>query len=268
MKNSKSKCKRKTPKIHLVLIQSKIPFWWTKSVALRYYFQIFTKSYQVVFWKSSLYFTSPMKISRSNCNSKTPLKIYLILIQSKINFECTKSLALGCYSQDFTKNYRVVFQKSSLYFTSHMKISKSKSNNKTTRNPFNFDSIKNSFWVHIDTSIRMLFTKFYTKLSSSFWKMLTLLHLPSPLWNPQNPFNFDSIKNSFWVQIDTGIRMLFTKFYKKLSSRFWKMLTLLHLPSPLWKFLSSTKCNRKPPQNPFNFDSIKNPFWLHVVNGI
>ena len=73
----------------------------------------------------------------------------LILIQSKIPFECTKSLALGCYSQDFTKkNYRVVFEKSSLYFTFHMKISKSKSNNKTPQNPFNFDSIKNSFWVH------------------------------------------------------------------------------------------------------------------------
>ena len=52
-----------------------------------------------------------------------------------------------------------------------MKISKSKSNNKTPQNPFNFDSIKTSFWVHIDTGIRMLFTKFYENLSS---KMLPL----------------------------------------------------------------------------------------------
>ena len=106
------------------------------------------------------------------------MMMMMMMIQSKIPFECTKSLALGCYSHDFTKNYRGVFEKSSLYFTSHMKISKSKSNNKTLKNPFNCDSIKNSFWVHIDTGIRMLFTKFYKKLSS---KMLTLLHLPSPL---------------------------------------------------------------------------------------
>ena len=184
-------------------------------MALRYYFQIFTKSYWVVFEKRSLYFTSPVKISKSKCNSEIPPKKHLILIQAKIPFECTKSLALGCYSQDFTKNYRVGFWENLLYFPSYMKISKSKSNNKTVKNTFNFDS-----------------------------------------------------KNSFWVHMDTGIRMLFIKFYKKLSSRFWKIVTLLHLPSPLWKFLSPTKCNRKPPQNPFNFDSIKNSFWLHVVNGI
>ena len=78
------------------------------------------------------------------------------------------SLALECYSQDFTKKFQVVFEKSLLYFTSHIKISKSKSNSKTPKNPFNFNSINNSFWVHIDTGIRMLFTKFYKKLSSSF----------------------------------------------------------------------------------------------------
>ena len=43
-------------------------------------------------------------------------------------------------------------QKSSLYFTSQMKISKFKSNNKT-ENLFNFDSIKNSFWLHIFNGI-------------------------------------------------------------------------------------------------------------------
>ena len=65
-----------------------------------------------------------------------------------------------------------------------MKISKSKSNNKTPQNPFNFELVKNSFWVNIDTGIRMLFTKFQKNLLS---KMLTLLHLPSPLWKFLSP---------------------------------------------------------------------------------
>ena len=86
-------------------------------------------------------------------------KIHLILIQSKIPFGCTYSMAFKSYSHNIKKkSHRVVFDKSSLYFTSHMKIFKSKSNNKTLKNPFNFDSIENSFWVHIDTGIRMLFT--------------------------------------------------------------------------------------------------------------
>ena len=149
-----------------------------------------------------------------------------------------------------------------------MKISKSKSNDKTPQNPFNFDSIKNSFWVHIDTGIRILFTKFYKTLSS---KMLTLLHLPSPLWKflspnvtekkNKNPFNFDSIKNSFWVYNVSGIKILFPNFNKKLSSGFWK---------------NASKCNSKHPspppppkkKNPFNFDSIQKSFWAHKVAGI
>ena len=117
-----------------------------------------------------------------------------------------------------------------------MKISKPKSNNKTPQNPFNFDLVKNSFWVHIGTGIRLLFTKCYKNLSS---KMLTLPHLPSPLWKflspnvteKKNPFNFDSIKIPFWVHKVSGITILFTKFHKNLSSGFWKKkLTLLHLP--------------------------------------
>ena len=107
----------------------------------------------------------------------------LILIQSKISFECTKSLALECYSQDFTKkNYQVVFEKRSLYFTSHMKISKSKSNNKTPQNTFNSDSIKNSFWVHIDTGIRMLFKESYKKLV-----VLKNAHFTSSPLSPMKP---------------------------------------------------------------------------------
>ena len=58
-----------------------------------------------------------MKISKSKCNSKTPQKIHLILIQSKFPFELTKSLALRYYFQIFTKSYRVVFEKSLLHFT-------------------------------------------------------------------------------------------------------------------------------------------------------
>ena len=49
MKVSKSNNRKK--KIHLNLIQSKIPFGCTKSVALRYFFQIFTKSCRVIFEK-------------------------------------------------------------------------------------------------------------------------------------------------------------------------------------------------------------------------
>ena len=190
------------------------------------------------------------KILSANITEKPP-KIYLILIQSKIPFGCTKSVALRYYFQIFTKSYRVVFEKSSLYFTSPMKISKCKCNSKTLKNPFNFDSIQHSVWVHNATGIRMLFTRFHKKLSSRFWEKFTLLHLPyensmskSNDKDPQNPFNFDSIKNSFWVHIDTGIRMLFTKFYKMFSS---KMLTLLHLPSPLWKFLRPN-VTEKPPK--------------------
>ena len=133
-----------------------------------------------------------------------PPKIHLILTQSKIPFGYIQTLALGCYLQNFTKSYQVVFEKCSLYFIS-----------------------------------------------------------PLPYETPTNLFHFDSIKNSFWVHIDTGIRMLFTKFYKTLSSSFWKMLTLLHLPSPLRKFLSLTKCNRTPPpqkKNPYILIQSKIPF--------
>ena len=66
-----------------------------------------------------------------------------------------------------------------------MKISKSKWNSKTPQNPFNFDSIKNSFWVHIDTGIRMLFTKFYKKLSSSL--VFENAHFTSSPLSPMKP---------------------------------------------------------------------------------
>ena len=51
-----------------------------------------------------------------------------------------------------------------------MKISKSKSNNKTPQNPFNFDSIKNSSWLHVLNGIWKLLPEFKKTLSSSFWK--------------------------------------------------------------------------------------------------
>ena len=143
MKNSKSKCNRKAPKIHLILIQSKIPFGCTKSVALRYSFQF---SQKVIEWfLKKAHFTSPLLWKFL---SPKPQKIHLILIQSKIPFGCTKLLALRYYFQIFIKSYRVVFEKSSLHFTSPMKISKSKCNRKPPQNPFNFDSIKNFFWLH------------------------------------------------------------------------------------------------------------------------
>ena len=146
-------------------------------MAFKSYSQYFTKSYPVVFEK--IHFTSPplWKIPSANVTEKPP-KIPLILIQSKIPFGCTKSVALRYYFQIFTKSYQVAFAKSSLYFTSPMKILKSKCNSKTTKNPFNFDSIQNSFWVHKVAGIKMLFTRFHKKLSSSFWEKFTLLHLP------------------------------------------------------------------------------------------
>ena len=65
-----------------------------------------------------------------------------------------------------------------------MKISKSKCNRKTKKeekkkkDAFDFDSIKNSFWVHKVSGIKILFPNIYKKLLSGFWKKLTLLHLP------------------------------------------------------------------------------------------
>ena len=157
MKIFKPKCNRKSSQNPFNFYSIKNSFWCIKLVALRYYFQIVTKSYRVVFEKKD-HFTSPpiWKFSSPNVKAKKKKKkkkIHLILIQSKIPFESTKSLALGWYSQDFTKNYWVVFEKSSLYFTSHMKISKSKSNNKTPKNAFNFHSAKASIWVHMTLAL-------------------------------------------------------------------------------------------------------------------
>ena len=140
MKISESKCNSKTPqKIHLILIQSEIPFELTKSLALRYYFQIFTKSYRVVFEKCSLHFTSAMKISKFKCNRKTR-KYPFSLIQRKFPFDCMCSMAFKSYSHNLKKkSYLAVFEKRLLYFTSPMKIFKSKCNSKTPKNPFKFD---------------------------------------------------------------------------------------------------------------------------------
>ena len=144
MKISKSKSNNKPPppQIHLILIQSKIPFGYIKTLALGYYSHNFTKSNRV---KCSLYFISPMKISKS---TEKPPKIHLILIQSKIPFGYVKTLALGYYSHNFTKSNRV---KCSLYFISPMKISKS------TEKPPKIHSIliqsKIPFWLHIVNGI-------------------------------------------------------------------------------------------------------------------
>ena len=110
------------------------------------------------------------------------------------------------------------------------------------KNPFKFDSIKNSFWVHKASGIKILFPNFYKKLLSGFWKKA---HFTSPpLWKFQssnvtekkNQFNFDSIKNSFWMHKVSGIKILFPNFHEKLSSGFWKKG---HFTSPsLWKFSS------------------------------
>ena len=59
-----------------------------------------------------------------------------------------------------------------------MKVSKSKCNRK--KNPFKFDSVKNSFWVHKVSGIKILqyFQIFTKSCSVVFEKKLTLLHLP------------------------------------------------------------------------------------------
>ena len=110
--------------------------------------------------------------------------------------------------------------------------------------------------------------------------MLTLLHLPSPLWKflspnltekrkkkekKRSPFNFDSIKNSFWVHRVSGIKILFPKFHKNLSSGFWKKSSL-YFTSPMK--ISKSKCNSKTPKNPFIFDSIQISFLVYKVTGI
>ena len=167
MKISKSKGNRNPPppppqkkKMHFILIQSKIPFGCTKSVALRYYFQIFTKSYWAVLKKA--HFTSPpiWKFLSPNV-TENPHLIHLILIHSKIPFECTESLVLGCYSQDFTKKYRVVLRKVDFTSPHIWKFLSPRVTTKPSKNAFNFHSAKASIWVHIDTGIRMWFAEFY-----------------------------------------------------------------------------------------------------------
>ena len=48
----------------------------------------------------------------------------------------------------------------------------------TKLQPFSFDSIKNSLWLHVLNGIQKLLPQFKKKLSSRFWEKFTLLHLP------------------------------------------------------------------------------------------
>ena len=144
-------------------------FWVHKvsGIKILQYFQKFHKTLSSGFWKKA-HFTSPplWKFLSPNVTGKKT-KIHLILIQSKIPFGCTKLVALRYYFQIFTKSYRVVLKKRSLYFTSRMKFFKYKCNSKTQKkkkNPFIFDSIQNSFWMHKVTCIRMIFTRFHKKI--------------------------------------------------------------------------------------------------------
>ena len=117
-----------------------------------------------------------------------------------------------------------------------MKISKSKCNRK--KNSFNFDSIKNSFWVYKVSGITILFPNFHKKLLSGFWKKA---HFTSPpIWKflspnvtanpaPKNPINFVSVQNSFWVHKVTGIRCYSQDFTKKLSSIFGKCIQYVRI---------------------------------------
>ena len=175
-----------------------------------------------------------MKICESKCNRKK--KIRLILIQSKIPFACTKSVVLRYYFQFFTKSYRVVFWKIA-HFTSPLLWKFLSPNVTEKKNLFNFDSIKNTYWVHKVSGIKMLFPNFQKKLWSGFLKKKAHFTSP-PVWKfpsasvaakpPKNPFNFDSVQNSFWVHKITGIRIYsqdFTKNYRVV----WEKFTLFHL---------------------------------------
>ena len=146
-------------------------------------------------------------------------------------------MAFKSYSQNFTKRYQVVFEK--IHFTSPplWKILRANLTENPPKNPFNFDSIKNSFWVHKVSGINILFPNFI----KSYWVVFEKkLFISPPLWkflspnvtakHQKNPLNFDSIQNSFWVHKVTGIRMLFTRFCKTSLSSFCDKFTLLHLP--------------------------------------
>ena len=111
---------------------------------------------------------SPMKICESKCNRKTKKKKkkkfwfnqkFLLRAQSQWYYD-----TISKFSQKVIEWF---LKKRSLYFTSPMKIFKYKCNSKTPKkrkNPFNFDSIQNSFWMHKVTCIRMIFTRFHKKI--------------------------------------------------------------------------------------------------------
>ena len=116
-----------------------------------------------------------MKISESKCNRKKKKNFNFDSIKN--SFCVHKVSGITILFQNFYKKLSSGFLKdSSLFFTSHMKISKSKCNSKTPKNPFNFESIQNSFWVHKVTGIR-IYSQNHKILLSSFWEKFTLLHL-------------------------------------------------------------------------------------------
>ena len=116
-----------------------------------------------------------------------------------------------------------------------MKVSKS---NNRKKNPFKFDSIKNSFWVHKVSGIKILFPNFHKKLSSDFWKKA---HFTSPpLWKFQSPNVTEKKPKSSLILIQSKIpfgctklvalRYFFQIFTKSYRVVFEKKVTLLHLP--------------------------------------
>ena len=152
----------------------------------------------------------------------------------------TSSVALDAISKFSQKVVSGFWKKTSLYFTSPMKIFKPKCNRKSSQNPFNFYSIKNSFWCIklvalryyfqiVTKSYRVVFEKKDHFTSPPIWKFSSPNVKAKKKKKKKNPFNFDSIQNSIWVHKVTGIRMIFTRFHKKLLSSFWEKFTLLHL---------------------------------------
>ena len=93
-------------------------------------------------------------------------------------------MAFKSYSHNFTKSYHIVFEK--IHFTSPplWKILSANVTEKKEKNPINFDSIKNSFWVHQVSGIKILFPNFHKVIE---WFLKKAHFTSPPLWNFTSP---------------------------------------------------------------------------------
>ena len=123
MKIFKSKCKKKKKKKKKIDFDSiKNSFWVHKVSGIKILFPNSHKKLSVGFWKKKAHFTSPplWKFLSPNVTAKPPPKIHLLLIQSKIPFECTKSLALDAIHKISQKKLSSSFLKKVHFNSPHM----------------------------------------------------------------------------------------------------------------------------------------------------